>query len=200
VSTTFFLLRHAAHDDLGRYLAGRMPGVHLGAAGLAQAGRLAQRMQRETVVAIHASPRARAQETAKIVAAACGIAEVVTEPDLDEVDFGREWEGKDFESLEGDPAWRMWNTVRSLARTRGGESMLDVQRRALGVLERGTRRYVGAALALVSHSEVIKAIISHVLTLPIDAWSRFEVAPASVSTVVIGNWGAKLLSLNEVVA
>jgi broad specificity phosphatase PhoE len=200
VSTTFFLLRHAAHDNLGSYLAGRMPGIHLGEAGRGQAARLAQRMQRETIAAIHSSPRERAQETAAIVATACGIERLVTEPDLDEIDFGDEWEGKDFDTLERDPAWRMWNTVRSLARTRGGESMLDVQRRAMGAVERTAVRYVDAALAIVSHSEVIKAIVSHVLGLPIDAWSRFDIAPASVSTVVIGDWGAKLLSLNEGVA
>jgi len=173
VTTTFFLLRHAAHDNLAGYLAGRVPGVHLGEAGRAQAGRLAQRMRHEAVAAIHASPRERAQETATIVAAACGVEQVVTEPDLDEVDFGREWEGKEFVALERDPAWRMWNSMRSLARTPGGESMLDVQRRAMGVLERTALRYVDAALAIVSHSEVIKAIVSYVLGLPIDAWSRF---------------------------
>jgi len=200
VTTTFFLLRHAAHDNLGGYLAGRMPGVHLGEAGRAQADRLALRMRREAMDAIHVSPRERAQETATMIAAACGVRQVVTEPDLDEVDFGNEWEGKEFASLERDPAWRMWNSVRSLARTRGGESMLDVQRRAMGVLERTALCYVDATLAIVSHSEVIKAIVSQVLGLPIDAWSRFEVAPASVSTVVLGDWGAKLLSLNEVVA
>jgi len=157
-------------------------------------------MRREAVAAIHSSPRERAQETAKIVATVCGIEQFVPEPDLDEVDFGAEWEGKDFETLERDPAWRKWNTMRSLARTRGGESMLDVQRRAMAVIERATLRYVDTALAIVSHSEVIKAIVSHILGLPTDAWSRFEIAPASVSTVVIGDWGAKLLSLNEGVA
>ena len=198
MTVTFFLLRHAAHDNLGRYLAGRLPGVHLGEAGRTQAARLAQRMKHETFAAIHVSPRERAQETAEIVAAACGIESIVTEPDLDEIDFG-EWQGQDFASLESDPAWRKWNSARSMARTRGGETMLDVERRAMGVLERATLRYVSAGLAIVSHSEVIKAIVSHVLGLPIDAWSKFEVAPASVSTIVVGDWGAKLLSLNEMV-
>ena len=46
VTTTFFLVRHAAHDNLGAYLAGRMPGVRLGEAGSAQAGRLAKRHER----------------------------------------------------------------------------------------------------------------------------------------------------------
>ena len=57
MTTTFFLVRHAAHDNLGAYLAGRMPGVRLGEAGLAQAGRLAKRMSAETFAKIVSSPR-----------------------------------------------------------------------------------------------------------------------------------------------
>jgi broad specificity phosphatase PhoE len=78
--------------------------------------------------------------------------------------------------------------------------MIDVEGRAMGVIERLAAQYAGAALALVSHSEVIKAIVSHVLGLPIDAWMRFDIGPASITTVVTGDWGAKLLTLNEAVA
>lgn len=200
MTTTFFLLRHAAHDNVGGYLAGRMPGVRLGAAGRAQAERLACRMQKEEFLAVHSSPRERTQETAALVAAARGIERVVVEPELDEVDFGEAWQGKDFDTLNRDPEWRRWNTIRSMARTPAGERMIDVQCRAMTLVERLAAQYAGAALALVSHSEVIKAIVSHVLGLPIDAWTRFDVGPASVTTIVTGDWGAKLLTLNEVVA
>jgi broad specificity phosphatase PhoE len=199
VTTTFFLLRHAAHDNVGGYLAGRMPGVHLGEAGLAQAGRLGERMRHETIAAIHASPRERAQETAAAVASACDVQAIVTEPDLDEVDFGAAWSGKSFDALAGDESWRRWNQVRSFARTPGGESMLDVQSRAMRVIERLMAGSAGAALALVAHGDVIKSIVSYVLGLPVDAWARIEISPASVSTFVAGDWGAKLLTLNEVV-
>jgi hypothetical protein len=35
--------------------------------------------------------------------------------------------------------------------------------------------------------------------MPLDAWQRFEISPASITTIIIGDWGAKVLSLNEVV-
>ena len=200
MTTTFFLLRHAAHDNVGGYLAGRMPGVRLGENGRAQARRLGERMKRETFAAIHASPRERTQETAQAVAEAAGITEVSVALELDEIDFGEAWMGKDFDTLNRDWHWRRWNEARSVTRTPGGETMLDVQRRALGLIERLAAAYSGAALALVTHADVIKAIVSHVLGLPIDAWNRFEVGPASISTLVTGEWGAKLLTLNEVVA
>jgi broad specificity phosphatase PhoE len=199
VTTTFFLLRHAAHDNLGGYLAGRTPGIHLGLDGRAQAERLAQRLRREPIVAIHSSPRERAQQTSAAVAAACGVRRVIVEPELDEVDFGDHWAGKDFATLNTDPAWRRWNEHRSLARTPGGERMVDVIARSWSVVERLAGQYAEKALALVSHSEVIKAIVSYVLGLPVDAWTRFEVGPASVTSFVVGDWGTKLLTLNELV-
>ena len=199
MTTTFFLLRHAAHDNVGGFLAGRTAGIRLGPAGRAQAERLAIRMQREELAAIYASPRERTQETAAAVAAGRGIERVVVEPELDEVDFGETWQGKDFATLDKDPAWRRWNEQRSLARTPAGERMIDVQCRAMGLMERLAARHVGAGIALVSHSEVIKGVVSYVLGLPIDAWMKFDVGPASITTVVTGEWGSKLLLLNELV-
>jgi len=198
VTTTFFLVRHAAHDNVGGFLAGRSEGVRLGKDGLAQAQRLAERMTRETFDAIHASPRERTQETAATIAAACGVGPVATAEELDEIDFGH-WAGKTFDLLNADPHWRRWNTARSLTRTPAGEAMIDVQQRVLRLMERLNEDGGGRRIVLVSHGDVIKAAVMHVLGLPIDAWPRFEIAPASITSVAVDDWGAKVLTLNEVV-
>jgi probable phosphoglycerate mutase len=52
-------------------------------------------------------------------------------------------------------------------------------------------------VALVSHCDVIRATLLLYLGLPVDAYDRIAVDPASVSTVAIGDWGARVLSLNE---
>ncbi len=195
--TTFLLLRHAAHDNVGGFLAGRMSGVVLGEAGRAQAERLARRLRPERIDAIFASPRERTQQTAQAVAAACGLP-MTTAEELDEIDFGR-WSGQDFEALQQDPLWQRWNAVRSLIRTPGGETMLDVQRRVLGLMERLVEKRGGQCVVLVSHADVIKAAVLHHLGLGIDAWPRFDIAPASITRLVIGDWGARLLGLNETV-
>jgi len=197
MTATVLLLRHAAHDNVGGFLAGRMPGVWLGEAGRMQADRLARRVRLEPVDAIFASPRERTQQTAQAVAAACGLT-VETAPELDEIDFGR-WSGRDFETLNQDPLWQRWNAVRSLVRTPGGETMLDVQRRVVGLIERLAPQFDGRTVALVSHADVIKAAVMHHLGLPVDHWSRFDIAPASISRLVVGDWGARLLGLNETV-
>ncbi|MBW9064381.1 histidine phosphatase family protein [Rhizobium herbae] len=197
MTLTIFLVRHAAHDNLGRFLAGRLQGLSLGTAGKAQALRLAQRMTREKIDAIYTSPRERTRETAEAIASVNDLRAPAVVEELDEVNFGS-WSGQTFDTLNADEHWVRWNTVRSQARTPGGESMLDVQRRVLLFIEELGRHNDDKGLALISHADVIKAAVSWVLGLPIDAWPRFDIAPASITTVMIGDWGAKIVTLNEI--
>ncbi|MBY5591380.1 histidine phosphatase family protein [Rhizobium leguminosarum] len=197
MTITLFLIRHAAHDNVGNFLAGCTAGISLGEAGRLQVQRLGQRLRREDINEIYTSPRERTRETAEGIASACGLSLPQTDDALDEVNFG-DWSGKTFEVLNDDPLWRRWNTTRSLTRTPGGETMLDVQARIFGLMESLASGGSKKRIALVSHADVIKAAVSHVLGLPIDAWPRFDIAPASVTTVVIGDWGAKVMTLNEV--
>ena len=62
--TTFYLIRHALNDLIGRSIAGRMPGVHLNAAGREQAERLAARLEGRPIDRIYCSPLERAREKA----------------------------------------------------------------------------------------------------------------------------------------
>lgn len=198
MTTTLYLLRHAAHDDVGRYLAGRAPGVSLGPDGLAQAERLGARMVREPFDSLYSSPRERARQTARAVAEARGGMAVETVEALDEVDFGS-WSGSTFDELNKLDDWRRWNASRSMAETPTGETMLDVQRRAMGFIRQLAAGGGDARFALVSHADVIRTIVCHVLGLALDAWQRFDIAPASITILVIGDWGGKLLTLNETI-
>jgi broad specificity phosphatase PhoE len=78
--------------------------------------------------------------------------------------------------------------------------MLDAQMRALGLVERLAKEHEGGRIVLVSHADIIKCLVSHVLGLPVDAWPRFDIGPASITTIVVGDWGAKLWTLNEVIS
>jgi probable phosphoglycerate mutase len=118
---------------------------------------------------------------------------------LNELEFG-EWSGRDFSALQDDPRWAAWNAARHLARPPGGETMLEAQTRVLGGLERLRAEYGEGRVALVSHADVIKAVLAFCLGIPLDGLQRFDVEPASVSTVVMGEWGAKVLAMNVVPA
>lgn len=198
--TVVFLVRHAAHDDVGRFLAGRKPGIRLGEAGRAQAGRLAARLVRERLDLVQASPRERTVETAGAIARASGLPDPEIVDALDEIDFGR-WSGLTFPELNEDPAFRHWNEARATARTPAGEGMADVQARVVGHVETLVRERGGAGrrFALVTHADVVKAAVCHVLALPLDAWWRFDVEPASITTLAATDGGFRLLGLDEVI-
>jgi len=114
VTTTFFLVRHAAHDRVGTILCGRMAGVNLGPAGKVQAEGLAQRFANENVACIRTSPLERALETAQPIASRLGQPFQICDA-INEINFGR-WSGTSFDALSRDPRWSSWNSARSTNR------------------------------------------------------------------------------------
>ena len=141
------------------------------------------------------SPRERAQETAQALARGRGL-DVATEDALDEIDFGA-WSGRSFDDLNGDPEWRRWNDARLVARTPAGDGMARAQARIVELLLRLEAQVGAAMIALVTHAEPIRAAILYVLGGSLDAWARIDIAPASVSRLVMDARGARLLSVNE---
>lgn len=185
MTTTFLLLRHAAHGLLGRTLAGRMAGVSLSDEGRAQAERLADAVAREFpgIATVLSSPLARARETAAPLAARVGL-DVRIAPELDEVDYG-EWTGRAFDELTVDPRWDHWNARRSVARVPGGETMVEVQARVRAALLRGRAQHPDGTIAVVSHCETIRAALLGALGVPLDNFWRLEIDPASLSIVTL---------------
>jgi probable phosphoglycerate mutase len=198
VTTTVFLVRHGSHDRLGKVLCGRMDGVSLSDRGKQEAEAVARRLAGEGLAAVYTSPLSRTRETAEPIARAAGL-EPIAEDDLLEIDFGA-WTGRAFAELEGDGAWVRWNRERAAARPPGGESMAQVQARLERWLERAWSRRPGERIAAVTHADVIKAVVADVLGFSLDRHDRLEVTPGSVSILAGGDWGAKVISLNEVAA
>ncbi len=158
-----------------------MPGVLLNEDGRAQAVRLAAYFSGRSIAAVVSSPLARAQETAAPIAAALGLA-VTTDAGLDEIDFGA-WTGMAFEALQDLPAWQAWNQFRGTAPTPNGETMLEALARPLRTIARLHNAYRDGEVVLVSHQDVLKAVISHSLGAPLDLMQRIELAPASRSVL-----------------
>ena len=189
---TFHLVRHAHHGLLGRVLAGRMPGVGLSPAGLDEAAALGRYFAAMPVRAVLASPMLRAKQTAAPIAAAARVAPQ-TDPAFDEVNFGA-WEGQSFEALAQADGWEGWNRARGLAPTPGGETMLAVQVRAMAGL--ASHGEAGGTVVVVTHADVIKAVLAHALGMPLDLMHRLEVSPASRSTLVLGHDFARVEAFN----
>lgn len=192
---TILLVRHAAHQHLGRVLSGRGGDVPLSPVGVSQARALADRLKDEPIDAVHASALRRARETAQALSKARAI-EIEVADALNEIDFG-EWTGRRFDDLTGDPRWEEWNTHRATATPPGGEPMAAVQERVLAYLRNIARRASGSVIAVVSHADVIRAAVAGILGLSLDRVLSFDIDPASVTRVDAGDWGERVVSLNE---
>jgi probable phosphoglycerate mutase len=195
MTLTLLLIRHAAHVELGRTLTGRRRDVALSHDGLQQAEIVADLLAVEPISAVYSSPRERAWYTAREIADRLEQT-VIAANGLDEVDFG-EWTGLSFDALEGDPGWDEWNSARSIARPPGGECMAEAVERAVAAVGEIASEHRGQTVAAVSHCDIIRGLISFYLGLPLDNLLRFDIDPASVSRLVIGDWGARVMSVNE---
>ncbi len=198
--TTFFLIRHGQNDFVtgkSHRLAGWLPGVHLNDAGRAQAEALAELLKPIKLKAVYSSPLDRTMETAEPLARAQGL-EVVPMEELGEIRFGT-WEGKTLRALRRRKLWPVIQNSPSLARFPEGESFPEAQARVVAALEslRSRHRSKSAAVACVSHADVIKLAVAHYLGLPLDLFQRLVILPASISVLHISDGAARLIRLND---
>jgi probable phosphoglycerate mutase len=193
-ATTFHLVRHGDYSHLGRILTGRTPGYSLNDAGRRQADAVAGALAGMPLAAVVSSPMERTRETAAPIAAQGGVA-VEIDPDVVEIDFG-EWTGRTFESLRAWDGWADFARFRSTAQVPGGESMLAVQTRAVGAVVRLRRLHPEGHVVIVSHGDVIKSIVAHFLTIPLDMFRRFDIGAASRSVVTVTDHDARVLAVN----
>lgn len=193
------LIRHGTTDLLGRVLYGRMPAVYLNAEGLRQSEKLSEALSaRYKIAEVLSSPLERARQTAEPIATCNGLT-VETDDRITEIDVGL-WMGKSFEELGGLAEWKAYNRNRSTNRPPGGESMTEVQSRAWKVFERlmqGDSSSMETVIAVVTHGDVIRCILLLLLGMSIDHIHRIEIAPASVSEIVLNSYGPVVCSVNE---
>lgn len=195
--TTFLLIRHALCDPVGQAIAGRRPGIHLNQAGKTQAEALATRLADLSLAAIYSSPLERALETARAIGGRQRL-DVQVAPGLNEIDFG-DWTGRRIIELDQMPDWQAFNTFRSGTQIPGGETMLQVLTRAVAEMNRLRNAHPspGALVAVVSHGDVLRALVAHSLGVPLDLFQRLELGPASVTILDLNSDGPRLLLLNS---
>jgi broad specificity phosphatase PhoE len=142
---------------------GRMD-VSLDDAGIRQARLLGKYLSNWELEAIYSSPLRRAVDTANIIASYQKVGIQVAEG-LTDFDYG-EWQ-----SLPEQEVKRLYPTVLNdwlnnphKVRMPGGESLEDVRRRAMEVVDHALSRYQGSVV-LVSHRVVNKVLICSLLGL-----------------------------------
>jgi probable phosphomutase (TIGR03848 family) len=184
--TTVLLVRHGLSTaNTGGVLAGWTPGVHLADKGREQVDALAERLAPLPLAAIITSPLERCQETAEVIAKTRDTITPVVDERFGECKYG-DWTGQELKKLAKDPLWQVVQAHPSAARFPGdeGESLAETQTRAVhGVRDWNDKLGDDATYVVVSHADVIKAILADALGQHLDLFQRIVVNPASVSVV-----------------
>ena len=175
------LVRHGVTSETGRALTGRLPGVALSDMGRLDAAVVADRLSRRPIVAAYTSPIRRCRETARIVAGPHRLTPV-TDRRAIEVDYGT-WSGRKLADLNRLKAWGRLMAAPSRFRFPEGETLGEVQARAVEAVEEVAARHGTDEVLLVSHADVIRVLLCHYLGMPLDLIHRLNVAPCSLSVI-----------------
>jgi probable phosphoglycerate mutase len=178
-------------ETTGKHLPA--PDVGLSAQGREDAARLAERLRDVPLAAIYTSPLARSRETAAPLAAAKGL-EVRTVEGLRDTEYGA-WTGRSLRQIGRTKLWRALRERPSAVRFPGGETLPEVQARAVRAIEDVVAAHPRGVVALVCHADVVRLVLMHLIGLHVDFIERFAVAPASVSAVLVGVGVPRLLAL-----
>ena len=196
------LVRHGrTKANADGVLAGWSPGVFLDEAGEAQAAAVAERLSALPLAALIASPLDRTQQTADAIAVS-QRADLPRHTDerIGECRYG-DWTGKSLAELAKDPMWSVVQSHPSAAIFPGpeGESMRAMQHRAVGAIRDWNARLGEASVyAVVSHGDVIKAVLADALGMHLDQFQRITVDPCSVSIVRYTTHRPFVLRTNDV--
>jgi probable phosphomutase (TIGR03848 family) len=195
--TQLLLIRHGMNDWVGSgRLAGWTPGVYLNDEGRRQAEALGARLASVNLAAVYSSPLERAVETAQAIVSPHPRLDVMIENDVGEVHYG-EWNGKRLRRLERTRLWKIIQATPSFARFPGGESIREMQARAIAAVERIRFAHPEGTVALVSHGDVISVIIAHYAGMHLDLYQRLVIWPASLSIIILHEGGSKIALVND---
>jgi broad specificity phosphatase PhoE len=141
------------------------------------------------------SPLARARQSAEIVAAVLGNVEIVEEPAISEVLYGR-WEGLTYHELIEDPYYLTYRKSPIEHPTPGGETVPEVQARGVAAIMRTIEAHPGRRVLFVSHGDIVRTVLCHFLGLELKYFHRIRVDNAALSAIQLSGDFAEVKFLN----
>jgi len=134
---------------------------------------------------MYSSPLERCVETLEPLAAARRL-QIRTSDALIEMNAG-DWTGRTLPSLR---RTKLWSTVQrnpSRFHFPGGESFVDAEARVLDEIERIVARHPRGRIAVGTHGDLVRVLISHYAGAHLDQFQRVMAEPGSVSVVHLGD-------------
>ena len=183
LSTRIFLIRHGETDwnRIHRF-QGRID-IPLNEEGKKQAHALALALKDETLTAIYSSPLIRALETARFIKVFHPSTPLFEEESLVEMDLG-ELDGMEAKGLaiKYQVFFKTWRSTPATLKMPGGESLQEVQIRAIDTVERINKLYPsGSTLLLCSHNFVNRTILCHALGISLDRFQEVQQDTATLN-------------------
>ena len=200
VVSRIFLLRHALSvaNDSG-FLAGQISGISLSKAGEEQARNLVERIGSVKFDSLRVSPMQRCQETiAPWVESkyGSGIGQYLLDDQIIEMDYGT-WSGKKLSKLSREKLWKDIQARPSKVTFPEGEKFTSMQKRSFKTIEELGGAKKGSSHLIVSHGDVIKAIIASCLKMKLDDFQSLVIDPASVTVIDFDGSKSRLLAFND---
>jgi probable phosphoglycerate mutase len=183
-TTRVFMVRHGATVLTAEDRFAGATDVELSDEGRRQTQRLAERLSKENITAVYASPMSRTMETAGILAAPHAL-KVQPRDGFREISHGR-WEEKTRHEVEQQfpEETKEWEKDPYTFAPQGGESGLAVTARALPALLELVRKHPGETLLVVSHKGTIRLLLSSLLGFdPRRYRDNLEQNPAALNIV-----------------
>ncbi len=192
------LLRHAhSVANEKNLLAGRTAGISLSKTGKEQAKDLISRLGTIQFDEVAISPLQRCRETIDPWLTSTGAkSRIVVDESVSEVDYGS-WSGKTLSSLRRKAQWRIVQDFPSQMTFPEGESLLEMQGRALSGFYRLNAVKGKGPRLLVSHGDVIKSIVAHCLGMHLDQFQRLVIEPASLTIIDTDSGTSRLVRFND---
>lgn len=178
--TTVLLIRHGrSQANADGILAGRSD-TPLDDTGEEQARALGRRLADAPLDALVTSPQLRARQTADLVSQ--GRAHARVDVQFSECDYGQ-WSGAKLADLAGEAQWEIVQWHPAAAHFPRGETMAEMAHRAVAGIRSLVDAHPDQFVWVVTHGDVIKAILADALGLHLDHFQRITVDTASVSIV-----------------
>ncbi len=188
------LVRHGETDwNRSGRIMGDQP-VPLNQHGEAQVHLLAACLKDRRIQTVYSSPVTRAVQTAEILASVLGACVTVL-PGLSEIGVG-EWAGKFWKDLADEPVKQNYYAKPYEARPPGGETLAEVQARAVAAVEEACRNGTCEPFLFVSHADVIRSVLAHYLRLDFVGLRQARIDHASLTALRLVEGTAELLCLN----
>lgn len=189
-------MRHGQTEaNLNRRLQGQSDGV-LTSKGKQQAEELALHLKDMTIDRILSSDLRRAKNTAATIAKHHDI-EVISMPILREWNCG-ELDGLPAEALKD--ALDQFNQPLSDFRPEGGETLREVQQRAVTFLQDVQSKYMGLNVLVCSHGDFIRMLMSLLMRIEIEEANTIHLDNVSYSVFDQNGNNWSVSAINKVVS